>query len=61
VKATQHQPITIARVKATKGFEHFTDEEAQNLIDTYRKMALMTYEIFSKVPEHEQKQFIRSI
>ncbi len=53
--------VTIERVKQTKGYEHLSDQEAQDIIDSYKQFAYMTYELFNKVPEHEQKQFIRSI
>ena len=57
----QRERVTVERILQTKGFEHYTNEEAQNLIDTYRMLAKMTYELFTKIPEHEQKRFIRSI
>ena len=51
-----HKRLTIAELRNCKGFENYTDEQAEETINSLEKLSILFYELYMK-----QKQLVRKL
>lgn len=49
------EKLTIEKIKMIEGYENITDEEAQNIIDTIKRFARLTYKAYRFYQEQQQE------
>lgn len=54
-KEKAHKRLTIAELKNCKGFESYTDEEAEACISTLEKFAILFYELYLRSKQKKNK------
>ena len=42
---TKNEPLTISILKSFEGCEHYTDEEAMEIVESIRKLAIILYDL----------------
>ena len=53
-KEKVHKRLTIAELRNFKGFENYSDEEAEKTIDTLEKLSILFYELYMKKKQTEK-------
>lgn len=48
--------ITIEQVKACKIFSHFTDEQAQEVVDVIKSFTRIVYEHYQRIKEERERK-----
>ncbi len=54
-KEKAHKRLTLAELKNCKGFENYTDEEAEACISTLEKFAILFYELYISSKQKKNK------
>lgn len=50
MKEKPHKRLTVKELKAFKGFEDYTDEQAEETISTLEKLSILFYKLHMKYP-----------
>ncbi len=50
----KHKRLTVAELKNYKGFENYSEVEAEKTINTLEKLSILFYELFMKQNQSEQ-------
>jgi hypothetical protein len=54
-KEKTHKRLTIAELKNCKGFENYTDERAEETIQTLETLSILFYQLYIKQKQLEKK------
>ena len=55
IDRARHHDITVEEVRAYPTFSHFTDEQAQEVIETLKLFAKIAYDFYKKDAKHDEK------
>ena len=47
-KGKEHKRLTIAELRNCKGFENYSDEQAEETIKTLERLSILFYELYEK-------------
>ena len=50
-----HKRLTIAELKKCKGFENYSDEQAEETINSLEKLSILFYQLFMEQKQREEK------
>jgi transcription initiation factor TFIIIB Brf1 subunit/transcription initiation factor TFIIB len=53
-KEKAHKRLTIAELRNCKGFENYSDEQAEETINTLEKLSMLLYELHMKEKQKEK-------
>lgn len=53
-RSKKYEPVTIERIRELKGYEHLSDEEVQEIIDTLKQLVHIALEIVISNNRDEQ-------
>lgn len=53
-KEKVHKRLTIAELRNCKGFENYTDEEAEKTIQTLERLSILFYQLYRKTNQRKQ-------
>lgn len=53
-KEKTHKRLTIAELRNCKGFENYSDEQAEETINTLEKLSILLYELYRKEKQKEK-------
>ncbi len=51
----EHKRLTIAELRNCKGFENYSDEQAESTIKSLEKLSILFYGLYMKQKQKEQK------
>jgi hypothetical protein len=55
VEKKEHKRLTIAELRNCKGFENYSDEQAEATIKSLEKLSILFYGLYVKQKQKEQK------
>jgi hypothetical protein len=55
IESKKHKRLSVAELRSCKGFENYTDEQAEETIMTLEKLSILFYELYMKRKQREQK------
>jgi hypothetical protein len=55
IENKKHKRLSVAELKNCKGFENYTDEQAEETIKSLEKLSILFYELYMKQKQMKQK------